>query len=79
MKQQERSKYVLISYLPQAEARILSYLILTTSPGGNCYYFHFVFRDLSSERLSDLPKIAELVRDKLEIQTKSHQKLAAAL
>ena len=65
--QQERSKYVLTSYLPQTLAHILSYLILTTAPD----YFHFAYREWSSETLSDLLKVAEVVRHEAEIQTKS--------
>lgn len=69
--QWERSKCVLTCFLPQAPAHILSYLILATSPGDSYYYFHFVHGDSSSERLSDLLKAAELVREEAEIQTKT--------
>ena len=74
--QQERNKYVLISYLLQAPAHSLSYLILTTARKGNYYYFYFAYRYSSSERLSDLLKVAEFIRDEAEIQTKSPLQLA---
>ena len=69
-------KYVLISYLLQAPAHSLSYLILTTARKGNYYYFYFAYRYSSSERLSDLLKVAEFIRDEAEIQTKSPLQLA---
>ena len=75
--QQERNKYVLISYLLQAPAHSLSYLILTTVWEGNhYYYFYFAYQDSSSERLSDLLKVAEFIRDEAEVQTKTHLQLA---
>lgn len=72
--QWERSKHILILYSPQAQLCILSYLVLTTSPGGSSPCFYFVYRDSSSERLTDLHKFAELVKDEVEIQTKSYYK-----
>lgn len=65
--QRERSEYVLTSYLPQTPAHILSYLILTTAPD----YLHSAYREWSSETLSDLLTVAEVVRDEAEIQSKS--------
>lgn len=49
----KETNYVLIPCLPQAAAHISSYLILAVFPGCNYYYFHFVYGDSSTERLSD--------------------------